>query len=123
MRTKSLALTLAAFLLLGAFSAVPAAAEPRGTGLSGLWAQLLSFFTSPWGEAGCIAEPDGGCTAARSPADNLDAGCGLEPDGRCHEHAEAGCILEPDGSCRAGSGGLDQADEGCIADPDGRCRG
>lgn|SRR6266545_1250568 len=121
MRTKSLALTLAAFLLLGAFSAVPAAAEPQSAGLSGLWAQLLSLFTSAWGEAGCIAEPNGGCSSTSGPAGDL--GCALEPYGRCHEVVDLGCALEPNGSCRTGSGGLDQADAGCIADPDGRCRG
>lgn len=103
MRTKFPALTLATFLLLGAFSAVPAAAEPRGIGLSGLWAQVVSFFTNAWGEAGCIADPDGGCTASGGPTDHL------------------GCALEPNGTCNAGSGGLDQADIGCVIDPYGGC--
>src|SRR5262245_37063946 len=123
MRAKSLALTLAAFLLLGAFSAVPAAAEPRGTGLNRLWAQLLELFTSGWSDAGCIADPNGDCTATSGPADDHDAGCILDPDGRCHEHADLGCALEPYGGCKAGSRGPDQADAGCIADPDGRCHG
>jgi hypothetical protein len=99
MRTKFPALTLAAFLLLGIFSALPAAAEPRGAGLNGLWAQLLSFFTSALGDAGCV----------------------IDPNGRCHEHADLGCALEPNGSCRAGSGGLAQVDGGCVIDPYGGC--
>ena len=121
MRTKSPALFLAAFLLLGTFSAVPAAAEPRGTSLNGLWAQLSSLITSFWSEAGCGIDPDGGCSPTSGPT--ADLGCALEPYGGCHEHADLGCALEPDGSCRAGSSGFDQADAGCGLDPNGHCGG
>ena len=123
MRMKFPALTLVAFLLLGALSAVPAAAEPRAAGLSRLWAQLLDLFTGAWGDAGCILEPLGGCTTTSGPADDLEAGCILDPNGRCHENADLGCALEPYGGCKAGSSGLDQADAGCGIDPDGRCHG
>lgn len=102
MRTKSQAVILAAFLLLGAFSAVPAAAEPRGLGLSGLWAQIVNFFTNAWGEAGCIADPNGGCKATGGPSHDLDAGCGLDPEGGCAaglNQADAGCCIDPDGGC------------------------
>jgi hypothetical protein len=68
--------------------------------------RLWSLITSLWSDAGCIADPNGGCAnqQAEPPAVQLDEGCIIDPHGVC------------------GSQQVEQVDEGCIADPNGGCK-
>jgi hypothetical protein len=84
-----------------------AAAEPRddrGAAAPQLLAQLWSWLSALWVEAGCGIDPDGRCGAGATPA-NLDAGCIIDPDGRCGgalvvATPDEGCIIDPNGGCR-----------------------
>jgi hypothetical protein len=72
-----------------------------------LFHQILSFFTSPWGETGCDIDPNGRCLAAPpAPFVLLDEGCDIDPNGRCGTSLAVPLILP---------------DSGCNIDPDGRC--
>jgi len=56
--------------------------------------QLWDLITALWGDAGCIMDPHGGCTAVRD-ASVPEAGCGLDPHGSCTTQStpstDAGC--------------------------------
>lgn len=72
--------------------------------LDRLWGAL----TGIWAEAGCIIDPNGGCTPV-SAAPGTDEGCILDPNGGC-----AAVQAEPPSPAPA-------TDEGCIIDPNGGC--
>lgn len=66
-----------------------------------LWAFLSSVWSGASTDAGCGADPWGGC-APEQP----DAGCGMDPNGVCapdtQEDTDAGCGWDPFG-CPKGS--------------------
>ncbi|HBL29251.1 MAG TPA: hypothetical protein DD490_20665 [Acidobacteria bacterium] len=108
-------------LVLAAFLAAPwlAAAEPAARAaqrnLGSPWdviTQLWSTLTATWDEAGCWADPYGGCAATKpepEPALILDEGCRADPYGGCAADSAA---PEPEPAT---------LDAGCLADPYGGC--
>lgn len=91
-------------LLLVTVLAVPwaSAAGHAAPAPPGLFHQILSFFTSLWGDSGCHIDPFGGCATSVQP----DEGCHIDPSGRCGKATTAPLVLP---------------DEGCHIDPFGRC--
>lgn len=99
---------IAVAFLLAVFLIAPwAAAEPRddrGAASPQLLAQLWSWLSTLWGEAGCILDPSGRCGGPPAPT-QVDAGCGLDPSGRCGgtsapTQVDAGCGIDPSGGCQ-----------------------
>lgn len=90
MRNASIRCTTAALLLLaGLLTPAAVRAEP-GTQKStaalaplDLLSRLWGALTSLWGDAGCIIDPNGVCSARAGAVGQVDAGCILDPDGRC----------------------------------------
>lgn len=68
MRQTLIAVTLTAALLAG-----------RPALLDQIWALLASFWSESTSDAGCGADPNGGCKPA--PQLQSDAGCGADPNG------------------------------------------
>jgi hypothetical protein len=87
--------------------------------------ELWILLTGLWREAGCIADPHGGCAAGVE--DSLaEAGCGVDPHGGClagsspSSLAKEGCRIDPNGRC-AESTSTDVVEAGCRLDPHGGC--
>lgn len=97
-------------LVAAALAAPPAWGQPveRPDGfaarISGAFASFGDLLAALWAEAGCIADPHGGCSVDSEEAPTGDAGCGLDPHG-----------------CTDGFGETAEGDIGCIADPHGGC--
>lgn len=68
----------------------PAASASAETVVARLW----EWLTAVWTKAGCILDPNGGCTnsagSAPSPEGRGEAGCGIDP-------REEDCIIDPNG--------------------------
>ena len=117
---RTAALGLAALLTASWASAAPpsrqlaarmaAAPESLLHQLWSRWAGLWSLLQAATLDAGCHADPSGGCASGASlAAPAIDAGCGLQPDGRCAAGAkpaapalDEGCHLDPSGGCASG---------------------
>jgi len=79
-------------------------ARPAADLLGRLWSAL----TGIWAEAGCIADPHGGCGSTFA-APGTDEGCIIDPNGGCAASqaeplapapgTDEGCILDPNGGC------------------------
>ena len=91
---RTAALGLAALLTVSWASAAPPSRQPAarmaGTPESLLhqlwsrWAGLWSLLQAATLDAGCSADPSGGCASGASPATpTIDAGCHLDPSGGC----------------------------------------
>ncbi|HKH45120.1 MAG TPA: hypothetical protein VKM72_10695 [Thermoanaerobaculia bacterium] len=99
--------------------------EDSGSAWS-LFTQLWYSITGSWIDAGCGLDPYGRCkddqTVAPSP--ETEAGCIADPHGGCATGplAEVGCILDSHGGCRQ-SQSTTEVDAGCGLDPHGGCRG
>ena len=122
MSRRYLARMLPVVLVAVALSTPFAWGAPRDVVRPGnLLYELWGTLTAIWANAGCILDPNGGCTAP-----GTDEGCIIDPHGRCAatEFIDAGCIADPNGGC-AGSqieSPAPSSDEGCILDPHGGCR-
>lgn len=97
-------------LVVAALAAPPAwgAAHRLSGGFDplGIFAHVWSTLSAIWAEAGCNADPHGGCGSGQLPT--TDAGCHLDPHGGCATAQEAAPLLPT-------------TDAGCHADPHGGC--
>ena len=91
---RTAALGLAALLTVSWASAAPPSRQPAARmaaapesllhQLKSRWAGLWSLLQAATLDAGCSADPSGGCASGVSPAaPTIDAGCSIQPDGRC----------------------------------------
>ena len=110
---RTAALGLAALLTVSWASAAPPSRQPAArvaAAPESLLHQLWSLLQAAALDAGCHADPSGGCASGASPAvPTIDEGCGLQPDGRCAAGAkpavptiDAGCSIQPNGVCASG---------------------
>jgi hypothetical protein len=91
---RTAALALAALLTVSWASAAPPSRQPAARmatvpesllhQLWSRWAGLWSHLQAATLDAGCHADPSGGCASGASPAvPTIDAGCSIQPSGVC----------------------------------------
>ena len=91
---RTAALGLAALLTVSWASAAPPSRQPAARmaaapesllhQLWSRWAGLWSLLQAATPDAGCSADPNGGCASGASPAvPTIDAGCSIQPSGVC----------------------------------------
>lgn len=107
---------LLVLVVAAALVAPPAWALPRNShGHSepfDLLTRLWGAFTAIWAEAGCGADPHGGCSDGTSTPPGTDEGCIIDPHGGCASSqsepptppsTDEGCGIDPHGGCTPGS--------------------
>lgn len=124
MRRLHSARVLFVLLLTIVLGAPPVWGQPARPEVTSAFSQLWGLIIELWGDAGCIIDPYGGCTAG-APCSPGQAGCGIDPYGASSARsglsfAEEGCILDPHGGCLRGQS-TPVVDEGCGIDPHGGC--